>query len=451
MAEGSTEKKEDGGWWGYGLLQAAKEKSRAALEMVQKDLAEYTCTMSADTSKAVATTSDKIKESLKAENTSVAKDRFKTGVTSFLEGLSKALVVEAEDLEKPAATPVSTEAVYDRAKARLHAIQVDPETYCSEPSGSPEKYKEWQNSFDLEEYKGEVSELLVSKVELRAFYTKLVPAEISHADFWSRYFYKVHQLQQDEARKLALMKRAEQAQKKEDSISWEDDWSGDEESASEKISRKHELSERLSPQKEIQKASSVNPTETTVVNKEAPENQTDVESRVSGFDHVTDKEQTPSEKGQKSEDSSETTPQSQESTKRTSNEKDLNDSIPQIVHESEKSDSEITGSSQSQVLQEIPTIVKDSSMTTDQSKTDMAEKEVKTKDKEDMVVINPDRVTPDSNKETSTDDDWERDFDVELTEEELKAADEIAKKLNLSAADYTNIAGDMDEDWESWE
>lgn len=48
-----------------------------------------------------------------------------------------------------------------------------------------------------------------------------VPAEISHADFWKRYFYKVHQLQQDEARKSALMKRAEQAQKKEDSISWE--------------------------------------------------------------------------------------------------------------------------------------------------------------------------------------------------------------------------------------
>ena len=177
-----------------------------------------------------------------------------------------------------------------------------------------------------------------------------------------------------------------------------DDWSGDEESASEKLSRKHELSERLSPKKE----SSVNQTETTVVNEKAPIKQTDVESRVSGFDHVTDKEQTPSEKGQKTEDikedSSETTSQSQESTKRTSDEKDLNDSIPQIVHESEKSDSEITGSSQSQVLHEIPTIVKDSSRTTDQSKTDMAEKEVKTKDKEDMVVINPDRVTPDSNK-----------------------------------------------------
>lgn len=111
---------------------------------------------------------------IQAENTSVAKDRFKTGVTSFLEGLSKALVIEAEDKEEPVATPIRSEAVYDRAKARLHAIQVDPETYCSEPSGSKERYQEWQKSFDIEKYKGEVSELLVSKVELRAFYTKLV-------------------------------------------------------------------------------------------------------------------------------------------------------------------------------------------------------------------------------------------------------------------------------------
>lgn len=43
----------------------------------------------------------------------------------------------------------------------------------------------------------------------------------------------------------------------------------------------------------------------------------------------------------------------------------------------------------------------------------------------------------------STDDDWEQDFDVELTEEDMKAADEIAKKLNLSATDYTKLTGDL--------
>lgn len=446
MAEGSNEKGEDGGWWGS-WINVAKEKSKAALEMVQKDLAEYTCTMSTDTSKAVAKTSDKLKETLKAENTSVAKDRFKTGVTSFLEGLSKALVIEAEDKEEPVATPIRSEAVYDRAKARLHAIQVDPETYCSEPSGSKERYQEWQKSFDIDKYKGEVSELLVSKVELRAFYTKLVPAEISHADFWKRYFYKVHQLQQDEARKLALMKRAEQAQKKEDSISWEDDWSGDEESTLEKVSRKQELSERLSP------AEKTETTENILVSG----NRSTHENQVSHPHQETDKE-TPHEIKQGTvdlpqveEDSSVAEPPAEENLKQSVEEEHINER--ETVPESENQDSEITSPSPSDVtnVQEMASIVKDS--TSDQSEPDMPEKEVKTKDKGDIVLVNPDRVTPssDSNKENSTDDDWERDFDVELTEEELKAADEIAKKLNLSAADYTTIAGEMDEDWESWE
>lgn len=446
MAEGSNEKREDGGWWGS-WINAAKEKSKAALEMVQKDLAEYTCTMSTDTSKAVAKTSDKLKETLKAENTSMAKDKFKTGVTSFLEGLSKALVIEAEDMEEPVAIPIRSEAVYDRAKARLHAIQVDPETYCSEPSGSKDRYQEWQRSFDLEKYKGEVSELLVSKVELRAFYTKLVPAEISHADFWKRYFYKVHQLQQDEARKLALMKRAEQAQKKEDSISWEDDWSGDEESAKEKGSRKQEISERLSPAEKTEER------ERTSGNITTEENQTN-EDRVNHPDQETDKE-TPDETKHRTvdipqvEEDSSVTP-AQENLKQSGEEGNINDSPRETVPESENKDSVITTPSPSDV-QAMTSKVKDS--TTDQSEPDMSDKEVKTKDKGDIVLVNPDRVTPssDSNKENSTDDDWERDFDVELTEEELKAADEIAKKLNLSAADYTTIAGEMDEDWESWE
>lgn len=43
----------------------------------------------------------------------------------------------------------------------------------------------------------------------------------------------------------------------------------------------------------------------------------------------------------------------------------------------------------------------------------------------------------------SADDDWERDFDVELTEEDLKAADEIAKKLNISSADYTKLSPEL--------
>ncbi|XP_061191177.1 BSD domain-containing protein 1-like [Saccostrea echinata] len=443
MAEGSSGN-EEGGWWGYGWLQAAKEKSKAALEMVQKDLAEYTCTMSADTSKAVANTSDKLKDTLKTENTSAAKDRLKSGVTSFLEGLSKALVIEPEDKEEPVKKPVSSEAVYDRAKARLHAIQIDPETYCSEPSGSPEKFQEWQKSFDLEKHKGDVSELLVSKVELRAFYTKLVPAEISHADFWKRYFYKVHQLEQDEARKLALMKRAERAQKKEDSISWEDDWSGDEESIADKTDRKQELSERLSQPQEVVKDTVPSEEMKSKSVNVGPDNLTADESRVNPPEQDTDKEQISSETVH---------PHTLDSpeTRKSKEEESVSDEIrdPEITTETHKQT--VKGSERSGT--DIVSHPEEKESKTELPTPDVSEEEVKTKDKGDMVVVNPDRVTPssDSNKENSTDDDWERDFDVELTEEELKAADEIAKKLNLSAADYTSISGDIEEDWESWE
>ena len=48
-----------------------------------------------------------------------------------------------------------------------------------------------------------------------------VPSEVSHADFWQRYFYKLHQLNQDEARKAALMKRADVVQEQLD-LEWED-------------------------------------------------------------------------------------------------------------------------------------------------------------------------------------------------------------------------------------
>ena len=48
-----------------------------------------------------------------------------------------------------------------------------------------------------------------------------VPSEVSHADFWHRYFYKLYKLDQDEARKAALMKRADVVQEQLD-LEWED-------------------------------------------------------------------------------------------------------------------------------------------------------------------------------------------------------------------------------------
>jgi len=58
-------------------------------------------------------------------------------------------------------------------QARLHAIQTDPTTYTTEPTPT-DSYREWLAGFDVESSKGNISELLVSNVEVRAVYTQLV-------------------------------------------------------------------------------------------------------------------------------------------------------------------------------------------------------------------------------------------------------------------------------------
>ncbi|XP_041358282.1 BSD domain-containing protein 1-like isoform X2 [Gigantopelta aegis] len=224
MAESMDETQNS--WWG-GWLQLAKEKSLAAVDFVKRDLSEFTNTMSHDTTKIVEVTSSTIKDTLTAENTSVAKDKMKQSIHTLFNGLSKALIIPHDDDDEPKPQLASEgAALFDRSKARLHAIQVDPGTYLNEPTGPEALFKEWVKEFNMDEKKGHISNVLVINVEVRALYTKLVPLQMSHTDFWQRYFYKLHQLEMDEVRKQAMMNRAEQ--EREDSLGWEDDWSGDE-------------------------------------------------------------------------------------------------------------------------------------------------------------------------------------------------------------------------------
>ncbi|XP_035826444.1 BSD domain-containing protein 1 isoform X1 [Aplysia californica] len=233
MADGGKEQSPaDNSWesWLGGWMQTAKEKSTSALEFVKNDLAEFTCTMQKETEKVVEKTSSQLKDSLNRENTAQATSKVKAGLTSFLDNISKVLVIppDEDDEYVPMKVAADGSGLYDRGKARLHALQLDAGTYIDPPRCPPEQFAMWQESFDLDVHKGQISELLVSKVEVRALYTKLVPGEVSHLEFWQRYFFRVHQLEVDEARKRALMLRADQA--RGDSLGWDDDdWSGGEE------------------------------------------------------------------------------------------------------------------------------------------------------------------------------------------------------------------------------
>lgn len=59
-------------------------------------------------------------------------------------------------------------------QARLHAIQVDTGTYLNLSEADQELFSDWLKTFNMDETKGQISELLVSKAEVRSLYTKLV-------------------------------------------------------------------------------------------------------------------------------------------------------------------------------------------------------------------------------------------------------------------------------------
>ncbi|XP_054995060.1 BSD domain-containing protein 1 isoform X2 [Sorex araneus] len=225
MAEG-----EDVGWWRSWLqqsYQAVKEKSSEALEFMKRDLTEFTQVVQHDTACTIAATASVVKEKLATEGTSGATEKMKKGLSDFLGVISDTFAPSPDktidcDVITLMGTPSGTAEPYDGTKARLYSLQSDPATYCNEPDGPPELFDAWLSQFCLEEKKGEISELLVESPSIRALYTKMVPAAVSHSEFWHRYFYKVHQLEQEQARREALKQRAEQ------SISEEPGWEEEE-------------------------------------------------------------------------------------------------------------------------------------------------------------------------------------------------------------------------------
>ena len=59
---------------------------------------------------------------------------------------------------------------------------------------------------------------------LRKHYSGLVPGTVAHKMFWARYFYKVHLIEKQEARRQVLKKRAEQTAVESDGeAGWDDD------------------------------------------------------------------------------------------------------------------------------------------------------------------------------------------------------------------------------------
>ncbi|XP_017287186.1 BSD domain-containing protein 1 [Kryptolebias marmoratus] len=432
MAEGEA-------WWGGWLqqsFQAVKDKSSEALEFLKRDLTEFSTVVQHDTTCSIVATANAVKNKLAVEGSSETTEKVKKSLSSFLGVITDTLAPPPDktidcDVITLVATPAGTTEVYDSSKARLYSLQADPATYCNEPDGPPEQFDTWLSTFSLEDKKGEISELLVNSPSIRALYTKMVPAAVSHSEFWQRYFYKVFQLDQEEARRVALKQRAEQSAHTE-TLGWEeeeeDDFLGATSSSQLNITPPSESGSTHLP------GSSAAPTEATLLSPVlSPNEERDATLSVSS-DSVslpTQVEvQPPPAATELSEKLTEAT---------------LEDVADKKRDEQSPKKSDVPRENKIEPATHQEATPKGASVQTPASKQPENAKEEGPQDLR-VFELNSDsgKSTPSNNgkKGSSTDvsEDWEKDFDLDMTEEEVQLA---LSKIDDSA--------ELDEDWENWE
>uniref|UniRef100_A0A4W6DJ97 BSD domain containing 1 n=1 Tax=Lates calcarifer TaxID=8187 RepID=A0A4W6DJ97_LATCA len=429
------------GWWGGWLqqsFQAVKEKSSEALEFLKRDLTEFSTVVQHDTACSIVATATAVRNKLAVEGSSETTEKVKKSLSSFLGVITDTLAPPPDktidcDVITLVATPAGTTEVYDSSKVNrwvnLHLLVHTIFSYLH--LGPPEQFDNWLSSFSLEDKKGEISELLVNSPSIRALYTKMVPAAVAHSEFWQRYFYKVFQLDQEEARRVALKQRAEQTAHTE-TLGWEEEEEDDFLGASSpsQLNFTPPLDNSLTQLP----AASTAPTGTTLLSPIlSPSEERDTTLSVSS-----DSVSLPTQVEVRPE------PVATELAKKLT-EASLEDIVVDETQEEQRpGKSDLPPEAQVEAVTQPEVTVDGASVRTPASKPEAAKEE----GPQDLRVfeLNSDsgKSTPSNNgkKGSSTDvsEDWEKDFDLDMTEEEVQLA--------LSKIEDP---GELDEDWENWD
>ena len=162
MAESDTTSNTS--WWG-GLVSNFKQQSEQVLQATQRDLSELVTTVQTDTSNFVGGAT--------------------TQLVNFLWSKDDDNSDNTKETSDPKDAPVK--------EKQSNKPELDHEL-CKEPS-HPE-FKQWSESFTLEQFTDQISELLAESSKVRGLHSNLVPAVLSNIDFWQRYFFRQHLTEQ---------------------------------------------------------------------------------------------------------------------------------------------------------------------------------------------------------------------------------------------------------------
>ncbi|KAH6921906.1 hypothetical protein HPB50_006451 [Hyalomma asiaticum] len=174
-------------------------QSSTAYEFFKRDLTEFSSTVQQDTAQAVSSTAAFVRDKLKLDGENSVTSKAREGITSLIGSISEVLSPTWDPADDELSVIHDNEVhPVDRWQACLHSILVDRNTYCHEPDTPPEVYESWLETFNMNDHKDEIADILLNYSEVQRLYDELVPGAVSHEEFWQRYFFRAFQLWQAE-------------------------------------------------------------------------------------------------------------------------------------------------------------------------------------------------------------------------------------------------------------
>ncbi|EFJ40204.1 hypothetical protein VOLCADRAFT_121747 [Volvox carteri f. nagariensis] len=151
-------------------------------------------------------------------------DELKEGVETEIAAASREgkRAARGKSASSSTAKLTSAAAKYNRFEAEVAAMQRDSSTYCDEPDDA-EDYARWKAGFSLEGVKADITRILSDNAFMAELQSRLVPIIVEYDDFWNRYFYRLHKLQQKEEQRQQLAQRAKTLQEDDVPLGWGDE------------------------------------------------------------------------------------------------------------------------------------------------------------------------------------------------------------------------------------
>lgn len=114
---------------------------------------------------------------------------------------------------------------FNRLDADIAALQRDSSTYCEDPDDQ-EDFKAWKTTFDVDSSKvSHINKIVAENIFMSELQARLVPMVVEYDIFWTRYFYRVHKLEEKHAQVAELTSKMSK-QTLQDDLAWESDEEG---------------------------------------------------------------------------------------------------------------------------------------------------------------------------------------------------------------------------------